>query len=236
MQELQLTSKQLDIVFEDEFLIAINKPSGLASQSTAKGQINLYDLLCKDGRWPYIGMHQRLDLPTSGLILFTKKKSINEAVAKMFLQHNFEKTYLCLCKGVPQEKMFTINNRLKSQKLRNGKTLVKSVKEGGDEAWTTFQVLEEFQNKDNPEKKFSLIQAQPKTGRMHQIRVHLNETQNPILGDALYFRADRKFPRLMLHAFKLKFQHPHHQNQIEIEAPIPEDYQKAIDRLKNKSE
>lgn len=215
----------IEILYEDNVIVVVNKPSGLPTQSTVdKKRPNLYDLLRNSKKFSYLGLHHRLDVPTSGVLLLTKSKEVNKAVAELFSGRDIEKTYLCLTHQIPSEKEFKIQNYLKAQKLGSGKTKMKSVKAGGDPAETHFTVRQVLENK-------ALVEARPQTGRMHQIRVHLAEAGYPILGDALYFRVDRKYPRLMLHAWKLKFKHPQTGQELEIEAPLPEDFGKLIKTL-----
>lgn len=214
----------MEILFEDAWLLIVNKPSGLPTQATLDPKRpNLYTLLLESKKWKYIGMHHRLDTPTSGIVLFTKDRSANKGVSLLFQEHQIQKKYLSLINGLPKESSFTIKNHLKSVKYKNGKTKMKSTLSGGDFAHTDFTVLERYESKQT-----SLLQAAPQTGRMHQIRVHLAESQFPILGDSLYFRADRHYPRLLLHASELHFQHPMTKKSMVITTTLPEDFKKVI--------
>lgn len=214
----------IEILFEDAWLLIVNKPSGLPTQATLDPKRpNLYSLLLESKKWKYIGMHHRLDTPTSGIVLFTKDRSANKGASLLFKEHQIQKKYLCLIKGLPKETRFTIQNHLKSVKYKNGKTKMQSTLSGGDFAHTEFTVLELYETQQT-----ALLQASPKTGRMHQIRVHLAESQLPILGDSLYFRADRHYPRLLLHASELHFQHPITKKSIVVTTPMPEDFKKVI--------
>lgn len=220
----------IEILFEDEWLLIVNKPAGLPTQSTVdKKRDNLYDLLRKSGQWPYLGLHHRLDVPTSGVVVLTKKKEANKQTQELFSEKSIQKTYFCLCHQIPPWAEKVMENHLKMRKMGSGKSKMISVKSGGDYAETSFLLLEKLNNS-------SLIQAQPRTGRMHQIRVHLAELRFPILGDALYFRADRKYPRLMLHAGQIEFKHPFTNQQILVKAPWPEDFRTIHQKLSQISE
>jgi len=215
----------IEIAFEDPWLLIVNKPSGLPTQGTLDPQRkNLYSLLQETKRWPYLGMHHRLDTPTSGLVLFTKDRSINKDVSEFFKEHKIKKNYFCLVKGAPTQDEFEIKNYLKTIKKGTGKAKMRSVNSGGDFAHTLFQVIEKF-------KDATLLKASPQTGRMHQIRVHLSENKLPILGDSLYFRADRHFPRLLLHAAELHFTHPKTHQLLNITAPLPLDFKRIVEKL-----
>jgi len=217
-----------DILFEDTWLLIVNKPSGLPTQATLDPKrTNLYTQLLQSNRWNYIGLHHRLDTPTSGLVLFTKDRNANKGVSALFQEHLIQKKYLCLVGGVIKEEHFEVKNHLKAFKYKNGKSKMQSTLAGGDYAHTIFTVLSRYN-------QITLLQATPKTGRMHQIRVHLAELSIPILGDSLYFRADRHFPRLLLHASELQFQHPITKQQMTISAPLPGEFNKVINSvLKN---
>lgn len=216
---------EIEILFEDKWLLIVNKPSGLPTQPTVDcRRPSLYTLLLESKRWPYIGLHHRLDVPTSGLVLLTKNKDANKGVSELFKGRDVHKNYICLVNGVPPQSKFTCQNHLKAQKLRTGKTKMISTLSGGDFAHTDFEVIESFATA-------SLVKASPHTGRMHQIRTHLAELSYPILGDSLYFRVDRKFPRLMLHAYELTFEHPMTGEQLTVTAPPPEDFKIAQTKL-----
>ena len=209
------------ILFEDDFFLILNKPAGLSTQPTLdRKRQNLYEMAKESGLWKYIGMHHRLDVPTSGVILFTKREEVNKSVTEMFRNHTITKTYHCLVFGKPTNSEWVVENFLREIKLPSGKSKMRSVKSGGDKAITKFSLIEEI-------KGGALIRAQPQTGRRHQIRVHLAEGGTPILGDALYFRIDRKYPRLMLHAESLSFIHPCTRKEMKIQAPWPDDFQLA---------
>ncbi|MCM0605419.1 MAG: RluA family pseudouridine synthase [Xanthomonadaceae bacterium] len=220
------------ILFEDEGLIAINKPFGLPTQPTIdEARANLYKLIYaflkeRDGPNAYLGLHHRLDRDTSGVVLMTKKKELNLGVAELFTSHKIQKTYVAVCEPNPlavqkltegsRDGKFKIKNFLGKlpKSGRDKRQKYGSVRSGGDVAETFFEIVSETKNGV----KFL---CQPKTGRTHQIRVHLFGAGLPIVGDDLY---GRKAGRLMLHAWKLVFIHPIYGTEILIEAPVPKEF------------
>lgn len=216
------------ILFEDEDLIAIDKPPGIPLHPTADAaRDNLFAavqrfLSKRDGSTkPYLGIHQRLDRDTSGVVLFTKSERVNAAVGRLFSEHQAVKIYQAItATRTSTQKEWTIRNYLgkigtKSKRARYG-----SVK-GGDLAETFFRVIEEHP-------RGMWVEAIPKTGRTHQIRVHLAEYGLPILGDDLYGADSGSAQRLMLHAAELIFQHPVTGFKVSIKSPLPRDFEECL--------
>jgi RluA family pseudouridine synthase len=222
------------VVFEDEWLIVINKPSGIPSQPTMDPRrANLFDLMKKflserDGVGaPYVGLHHRLDKDTSGLILFTKKEEANKGVSELFSQHQIRKTYQCISWREPGSKPlergseFEITNYLGKVSESEGKKKYGEVKSGGDLAQTRFTAIQVF-------REMVWLRAMPLTGRTHQIRVHCSGARLPILGDPMYFPENIlpmiQVPRLLLHAAELDFTHPVTGKKIWMDCPLPEEF------------
>jgi len=233
------------ILFEDEWLIIINKDPGIPTQPTIDpNRANLFDLtkqlLSRRGEKnrpePYLGMHHRLDRDTSGIVMFTKKEEANKGVSELFTKHLIQKTYQCLVWRTPQapalksDERFEVKNFLGRISAKNENSRFGSVKSNGDPAHTDFRVLEVF-------REVYWLEAKPKTGRTHQIRVHTSEMGLPIMGDPQYFPANVfpmiKAPRLLLHAYQLDFAHPISGAPMKIEAPLPEDFFKVLGNLKS---
>ena len=237
--------KSAHILFEDEWLIAINKPPGLPTQATLDPtRPHLYGLLKnflreRDGDQAYVGLHHRLDRDTSGVVLFTKMPEANAGVAELFVKHLAQKTYWAVS-GLGRESpilsfssghAWEVRNLLgRDPRAPSKKNRFASVRSGGDPAHTRFRVLEAFG-------AVVLIEAQPLTGRTHQIRVHLSEQGAPILGDETYggvgLHAEVRAPRLLLHAASLTFPHPISKIEISVESPIPEDFQECLKKLRS---
>lgn len=209
------------IIFENQDWIVVNKPPFLPSHETIDTSryhlvLAIQELLAKrDNKKPsqiYLGIHHRLDRDTSGLILFTKRKEANAAVAQAFQERTVEKTYLALCQGdLPAPR--TIKSFL-GPSPRN-KRVFATVDRGGKYAETE---VKSVGSRKVGGKSYSLIQAKPKTGRTHQIRVHLSENRLPILGDKTYGIEHPEAARVMLHAWKLEIL-----GQT-FHAPLPEDF------------
>jgi len=241
---MRLKSDQ--ILYEDEWLIVINKPVGIPTQPTVDpGRANLFDLVKKlllsrvtNDKQPYVGLHHRLDKDTSGLVLFTKKEEANKGVANLFMGRNISKIYHCVTTKTlasprySEDEKFEIESFIgKAAPSKGTKSKISrfcSVRAGGDYAQTNFKVLDVFRDA-------YWLEVEPQTGRTHQIRVHCSENKIPILGDKLYFPKEMasfvQTPRLLLHACILKFEHPFTHQEIEIEAPLPDDFVHVLGSL-----
>jgi len=243
VRKLEVSRLSTDrILFEDEWLIAVNKPFGLPSQPTLDPmRANLFTLVKAlieerdQNPDAYVGLHHRLDRDTSGVVLLTKSESANKGVASLFVEHRIRKTYHSLSWRAPGSRAlatgeeFTIENCLGKVRERGGKACYGEVPAGGDLAITDFRVVESFRDA-------YWLQAMPETGRTHQIRAHLSEAGFPIFGDELYFPEGvtplLPPPRLMLHAHKLEFVHPMTDAPMEIEAPLPEEWVNYLAQFK----
>lgn len=211
------------IIYEDADIIVVNKPPYLPTHETIDTSrhhlvLALQEFLAKrDGKKSpkdvYLGVHHRLDRDTSGVLLFTKRKEANAAVAQAFQNREVQKTYYAVVLGEPSRKSFTIKSHI-GPHPRN-KRLFASVLRGGKYAETEVRVLE---TRILHSKKISLVEAKPLTGRTHQIRVHLSEEGLPILGDLSYGVRFKEAERLLLHAARLELL------EKRFEAPLPEDF------------
>ena len=225
--EFELTAER--ILFEDDDLILVDKPPGLPAQPTLdESRDNLFAAV---GRFlarrhriekPYLGVHHRLDRDTSGVVLFTKSQRVNVAVAKSFSDRQTIKVYQAITifrPGVKRE--WTIKNYLGKISSKSKRSLYGAVGSDGDFAETVFRVIAEHP-------RGLWLQAIPKTGRTHQIRVHLSEFGLPILGDDLYGADDKLAPRLMLHAGQLVLPHPITGRELSVESPLPGDFKRCL--------
>lgn len=223
-------SAKIPILYEDDVIIIIDKPAGLPTQATLdKHRPHIYGLLqgqlqAKDPE-AYLALHHRLDKGTSGILLFCKDKRYNQKISDMFKTHKFEKIYWALTEPGKTKTSWQIKNHLAEKPApRSQRMTLQSVQSGGHLAITDFKLLETH-------KKGLLIEAKPKTGRMHQIRVHLSELRLPILGDELYNPKKTNLKRMMLHAHQLSFQHPETGIELTITSPPPEDFQNVLKNL-----
>jgi RluA family pseudouridine synthase len=233
------------ILYEDEWIIAVSKPAGLPSQGTRDPRRDhliaaLERLLTtRDGRAPYLGLHHRLDRDTSGVIILARAKQANKGLTDVFRDRLAKKTYRALCRQDPQRwssvtpgewspgMSWQVDNYLATARgTTTGRQ--QSVRSGGERAQTDFVLLETRLD-------WAEVEARPKTGRTHQIRVHLAEGGLPIVGDTLYggtaFAAGHKVWRVMLHALCIELPHPVTGKDLVIESPLPEDYLELAERL-----
>jgi RluA family pseudouridine synthase len=223
------------ILFEDEWIVGINKPAGLPTQPTLdEARANLYALLRKffrarDGADAYVGLHHRLDRDTSGAMVFTKKKEANAGIGRAFAEHLARKTYLAIvATPKPLRERWTVDNYLAREKGKAGK--MTSVRSGGDRAITDFRTRGSVEG-------FALVEARPRTGRMHQIRVHLAAGGAPILGDRAYggltkIEGNPSVFRVMLHAAALTFPHPITKVETSFQAPLTPDFKQCLSQLR----
>lgn len=219
----------ISVIYEDDWLIAFDKPPGLPTQGTRDPRRpDLYRTaqaeLKKRASNPihYLGLHHRLDVGTSGVVVMTKKKEINKDFQNLFREKNIQKTYLAHVFQNPKRSVgdrWSIENHLGYHKNSTAKkTFYTAVNSGGDYAKTEFEIL------SAPSEDIFIVKAMPLTGRTHQIRVHLFEDGFPLLGDRLYFdgsnekqkRINHRAKRMMLHAWKIDFIHPKTKKTIAI--------------------
>ena len=237
-----------DILWEDESIIAVNKPAGIPSQPTPdRSRDNCYDAVCrylrsKYGDKAYAGLHHRLDVATSGVILLTSAQAANRAISEQFQNHTIQKTYCAVCiaddwrlqnapcradlSGSPFEIDAPIGEvpEQKIQKFCVGGKHRKS-------AHTGFICESCIQLRDGC---LCVFTCSPHTGRTHQIRVHLSACGLPIVGDSLYgmplLRSLRSIDprRMCLHAESIAFIHPTTNVPIKITAPRPREFTSFI--------
>jgi len=233
---------QPEIIFEDKFLIVLDKPAGwvVNRAETTKRQKTVQDWLKKDFDYPLAkndawrsGIVHRLDKETSGLLVIAKTKKAFLNLQEQFKKRLIFKEYLALVHGEVEEKRGVIDlpvGRLPWSRKRFG------VIPGGRKALTHYHLLSNFQSSASYE-KFSLLRLWPRTGRTHQIRIHLKYLKHPIVADNLYAgrklaRKDSAFcPRLFLHASKIRFIHPNLGKKIDFISPIPHELKKVLSKL-----
>ncbi len=219
------------VLFQDGYIIVLNKPSGIETQPTpARYKGSLYEALQvwlkRDrhfGRRLEIGMAQRLDRDTSGVIIFSIHPRAHKSLTAQMQSRTAKKTYLALVEGRPEPPQGSYISNLIRERYSNRMKSVASGGKGGKEAITNYRVL---QTTDQP-LQFSLVELELITGRTHQIRAHLSEAGHPLLGDIRYGGrsqiGDRQLGRQCLHSYKLELTHPVTDKDLCFEAPIPAD-------------
>ena len=219
----------LNVIYEDNDIIVINKPKGMvvhpANGNPDGTLVNAVMNKCKDslsgiGGEIRPGIVHRLDKDTSGAIIVAKNDKAHIALSEQLKNHEVKKTYLALVRGIIKENEATINMPMARSKKDRKKM---DVDKDGKEAITHFKVLGRYKN------KYTLLQINLETGRTHQIRVHLSHIGYPIIGDEVYSNGKNEWnvSGQCLHAWKLEFIHPITGKKISLEAEIP-DYLKNI--------
>jgi 23S rRNA pseudouridine1911/1915/1917 synthase len=218
------------ILYQDRFLLAVNKPAGIETQPTpARYQGTLYAALLAYLHDPYrpldrpaLGMVQRLDRETSGVMVFSIHPRAHKGLTAAFTGRSVEKTYLALVAGRVGADEGEIHSCLARSR---GGNRVRSVTRGGREAITRYRVLERLATA-------TLLEVVILTGRSHQIRAHFAEAGHPLLGDQRYGAFGEGAPRQMLHAVRLVLNHPVTGDPLTLEAPLPADLATVLDRLR----
>ena len=221
---------QAAILYEDDALIAIDKPPGLPTPPTVDpARPSVVSALEQYlGPKAYVGIHQRLDRETSGVVVFTKHPKANPGLARAFADRSIVKIYAALAHAGdaahPDE--WTSTSRL--SRGESTPPRVRVVAEGGQLAETRFRIERRLRGA-------WLIEARPHTGRKHQIRVQLAAERAPILGDALYGGknevAGQPVARVLLHARSLELRHPVTDQPMKIESALPEDFARVLRAL-----
>jgi len=237
---IENTEMELEIIYQDDDLVVVNKPSGLTVHPTDVEKENtlVNALVVKfpeirninDGSqdsWMRPGIVHRLDKDTSGAIAVARNQKTFDELKRKFADREMEKNYVALVYGHLEKESGVIDAPIarsasfKKQKIARGK--MKGTARG---AVTEYKLLKRYEDYD-------LVEAYPKTGRMHQIRVHLSSIGNPVVGDEKYKRKDLSIPvgveRHFLHAQKLKFEL--FGKNYNFDAPLPKDFQDFINTL-----
>ncbi|HEY2614385.1 MAG TPA: RluA family pseudouridine synthase [Chthoniobacterales bacterium] len=233
--EAQPEQMALEILFEDDDLLVLNKAAGLVVHPGAgHPQHTLVNALlahCKNlsgiGGRERPGIVHRLDKETSGCLVVAKNDLTHRDLSKQFAERTMEKIYLALVAGIFRKLTGTIDAAIARHPVHRQRMSIARTR--GRSAQTEYRVLRAGGG-------VSLVECMLHSGRTHQIRVHLHHLGHPVLGDKLYGgKHAGEFPRQMLHAWKLAFRHPGTGEAMKFEAPMPADFAEAIERMKNKS-
>jgi len=233
----------LDILFQDDYLVAINKPSGLlVHRSLIDTREHEFALqLTRDQIGQRVYPVHRLDRPTSGVLLFALSGDIARSLSSQFSEHTVQKTYLALVRGYA-DALGHIDYALKEQLDKIADAQADQDKEA-QPAITDYRCL---QQRELPTPvgryataRYSLVELQPKTGRKHQLRRHMKHIFHPILGDTSHgdgkqntlIRELYDCHRLMLHAQSLRLQHPISGEDLTLRAELPESFSSPLQQL-----
>lgn len=209
----------LDIIYEDEWLLIINKPAGIAIHPSI---LHYSDSLCNGIRFYFdsIGLKKkirpvnRLDLNTSGLVIFAKCEYIQECLISQMKDNLFKKEYLCFCEGILKNRTGTIDLPIAR---KENSIIERCISKNGQPSITYYEVLKEYDN-------YSLVNCILETGRTHQIRVHMSAIGHPLVGDSLYGTASDLINRQALHCYKLHFVHPITKKIMDFYGELPLDF------------
>jgi len=251
----------LDVVYEDDHLLALNKQADLiVHPARGKWTGTLVNGLVHYGRnWSTVngnwrpGILHRLDRNTTGIMLVAKSDEAHWRVARQFENRTIQKTYMAIVHGVPEMLGDVIDLPIGKDRYIREKQAVRKVENGGRPAVTKYEVLETFEtpaairlhtgdhpaDRKNPPppQRFALVKLTPKTGRTHQLRVHMAARGHPMVGDTMYgghvFEHESlNFARQALHAFEITFVHPGTLETITLQAPLPPDMTALRDILR----
>lgn len=222
----------LDVVYEDDDIIVVNKPKGMvvhpANGNPDGTLVNAVMSLCKGslsgiGGEIRPGIVHRLDKDTSGLIIIAKNDVAHINLSKQIKDRRVKKIYIALVKGNVSENEATVNMPI-GRSTKDRKKM--AVRKDGKEAITHFKVLKRYG-------KYTLLELKIDTGRTHQIRVHMAEIGHPVVGDMIYSNGKNEFgiEGQMLHAKSLDFQHPVTGKQIHLEAELPKYFEEILNKL-----
>jgi RluA family pseudouridine synthase len=212
------------ILHEDEWVVVVDKPSGLPTHMTRdpardhllRAVARLLE--ARDGAAPPLFAVHRLDVGTSGVVVLARKPEANLPLSEAFARRDVLKIYdaIVFAGDRAVEERFTVERYLKAKGRRTS-----VVRSGGKPSRTDFVLVERRGDR-------CLLEARPRTGRMHQIRIHLADSALPILGDALYGSRPAHADRLMLHARRVRLPHPSGKGELDVTAPTPDALKRAL--------
>lgn len=208
----------LDIIFEDDAFLILNKPAGIAVHPSI---LHYEDSLSNGVKFYFesIGLKRkirpvnRLDLNTSGLIIFAKNEYVQECLIQQMKSGTFKKEYIAIVQGHLNKPYGTINLPIAR---KENSIIERCVLDNGQEAITDYSVLQEYDD-------FSIVKCSLKTGRTHQIRVHMSAIGHPLLGDTLYGTSSPLIDRQALHSYRICFIHPISHENLEFVCELPND-------------
>ena len=235
-----ITAEEIDlkIVYEDKSILVVSKEAGMLTHPAPGNEshtlVNALMHHCKNlsklSGEERAGIVHRLDKDTSGLLIAAKDENVHHRLSEMFADRKVKKTYIALAEGRFKEERGEIKLPIGRSRIDRKKMSIAI--DNGRDAVTAFEVVEEF-------RQAALLNIYPRTGRTHQIRVHLNYIGHPIIADQVYgsqfsskMAKNIGLERQFLHAAKLEFTHPVTEELMEFEDPLPQDLSESIERLR----
>lgn len=221
----------LEVLYEDDSLIVVNKPAGLVVHGGSGHGAGLVEALKQLRELPDIRLAHRLDRDTSGVLLLSKNISVLRQLTAAFRQREIQKTYFALVSGHPYPFAGRLCSRLTKGVVRSGERMVVSTEEGM-ESVTDYQVVMESRSNGFD---WAMVALKPHSGRTHQLRVQMQSEGHAILGDGKY--SDRHSlvafrtlggKGLMLHAWRIRFKHPVTKQSMEFHARLPDQWQSFV--------
>ncbi|MEN8857878.1 MAG: RluA family pseudouridine synthase [Flavobacteriaceae bacterium] len=214
----------LEVLFEDNHLVIVNKKAGDIVQGDKTGDKPLSEVVKEYIKEKYnkpgevfLGVVHRLDRPTSGVIIFARTSKALERLNKMLREKTISKTYWAIVKNLPKKEKDTLISFLKKNPKNNKSTVFLKETEGSKKAVLHYSVIKKLDN-------YTLLEIDLETGRHHQIRAQLSSIGSPIKGDLKYGATrSNKDGGIHLHAKKIAFIHPVSKENISLEAPIPDE-------------
>ena len=228
-----LREKDLVVIHEDEFIMVVNKPADIAVHAGSSVSFGFIEQLrVSRPDLPFVELAHRLDRDTSGLLLLAKRRQTLITLHEMFRQNRIRKRYAALCLGAWPEKLREVRLSLTKQVLDQADNKKVVVDQDGQYARTLFRVKSRLSD------QYTLLEVEPRTGRTHQIRVHMAASGYPIVGDERYgsFSSNKELmkkglKRMFLHARELEFKHPRTKEVITLEAELPSDLTKFLNSV-----
>ncbi len=220
----------LNIIFEDEYLLMINKPYNLPVHPSI---LHYEDSLSNGIAYYFKGKNikrkirpvNRLDKDTSGIVIFAKNEYVQESLIRQMKQNDYIKKYIAILEGHLENNTGTINAPIAR---KENSIIEREISINGDYSVTHYNLIKKFEIGNQ---KLSLVEFTLKTGRTHQIRVHSKHIGHPILGDSLYGNTSNLISRQALHAYKVSFIHPISHNNLTLEIDLSEDMKEILNKF-----
>lgn len=222
------------VLFEDDHVIVVDKPAGMDTvpyndkeQGTLLHAVRMFVAKRKKGR-PDVGIVHRLDKDTSGVMMFTLSMAAKKTMAEAFRKHTVERIYWALTQGIPTEgRIVSHISEDRGDRRRGSVTVLPGERTTALKAITWVEIKERYAGT-------AWVECKLETGRTHQIRIHLSESNAPVLGEKVYADIADTAPRQMLHAHTLGFTHPISGKALQFTAPPPADFSEVRETLRRK--